>query len=1163
VVLTGDTPVRDLNLDGFPDFADGFGSGAGDITDPTRRVREGNSGADGIGAAFDRRFTQIGHGGSGFGVDQVDGGEDFQLRVGLGDSGTEELVRGLASAMNRRPTAVSLIGNITVNAHRGSVALTSGNHTYDFSMIGHGGNEVTELETSGVIAGDIAVTAFRDVTLEGSNIQVTAADDIHPRSQVQIGHGGYQHGFNYITGDVRVDAGRNIRLTSGPGRDSYAQIGHGGSEAWGQIGGLINRNSDLSWFALGARQDIPVSQRVSGNNVAIMVNERTGTTTRADVTRNYAISGNTANVSVEAGGDLLMTHHPATDLSYSNRGGVGNLSGQPDFGGELIAARGVDRAQFSWTLIGHGGRNVDFFYATGDVGNPQFNFADIAGNIGVSAGGNLTMQNGEGALFWTAIGHRASEAADRQGNPRHIAYAGTIDVEALGDVLLDASFAATNDQNVGVSGFGNPGERNSVAIGHGGAFDMFNIVVVDKDRNGTALGTVNGMVMDSDISVAAGGDVTLQGGRGYRASHAQIGHGYPSDAGNDQAFMNNAVRPADGGPNPFTGTMLNVGFNGDIAVEAGRDVNVLAGNNPWVRRPQDALVEYTQGALAVIGHGGAMMDTAASGNISVSAVRDLLIQAMQRTNTGVDPTATQIDGAVNNLARVGHFSTEYRLNDGNRDVNNVIQDGNISVVVGNDLILRGGRTADAVNQPIQLATAQIGLGGAGTNGGFTGNIDIRVGNDLITQDGTGGATNTRNNYLMIGNGDWLKNGSNTRTANGNATGTRSGDIRIATGRHATLDNTLIGHASSILGTVIAAGSDTYLAVSRNQPNFNLPGSTGVLTTNAGTIFSSGGYGIDGELRLYMPNRPNNSIAVGTFLNGFAYSDPDVTNPPLVGTGVSLAAGDARPDETLNVLEHTFTYDAEGLPQGTFTPQGAYTIVNGLGGFYALYYNNVAPRPIDPPTPPPGPMPPPFVPPVNPEQPPLLFRAPLTLDVFERQDENVDGSTFNFNEWRQPFPTYGASPFQVGYMGGLGGGNATVINMDGNVVPVPINLDVNATGEEPSGTGSSVPTLPVEEERRPGSVPGDFGTTTEGSGVQTGGGMGEDPFGAPPANPPAMGEDPFGAPPANPPATPPAMEDPFGAPPATPPATPPAMEDPFGAPPATPPATPPAMEANPS
>ena len=855
-LISGDLPDRDLNMDGFPDQINGYGSGAGDTGDPTRRVREGNSGADGIGYSTDRRWVQIGHGGSNFGVDRLDGAEDVQLRIDNTNSGTEEVMRA-GTAVNRDLTGINFIGNITVNAHNGSVSVTAGNHTYDYAMIGHGGNEASDLETASVAIGDVTVTAAKDITVSGSSVPFTGADNLHSRSQAQIGHGGYQFHLTYLTGDILVDAGGDILVRSGAYREQYAQIGHGGSEAYSSvIGGFYDRTEAFDTYDTGAITSTPILTDVTDTTVSL---------TYGSETKVYAIDGNTANVTVNAGGDILMTHPQSADRFYANRGGVG--AGGSDFGGEFNpGGLSSDRSGYAWTLIGHGGRAIDTIQAF----NPAYTRDDMIGNIAVNAGGDITLENNDGLFFWTAIGHRGTDGSERTGGAEYLAAGGTIDVSAGGSVFLNAGFAAANDQNVGDSGFGVPADRNPVAIGHGGTMDLYDFVVLDKDWNGVALATINGIVADSDITVTAGVNVLLQGGNAWRGSSAQIGNGFSSDVGNDRAHANNVA----------------TGFSGDIKVYAGNNIELRAGTNPWVATPiLGGAVEYTHNAYAVIGNGGALIDTPANGNIMVTAGHDLLMIGMRRpTQIGNDPASTRPDGPVDNIAQIGNFTTEYRNLSGTNDVNDGNHKGDITVVVGNNLTMVGGTTSDPVGQPNHLAYTQIGHGGAGVNGTNDGDITVFVKNDLVTIDGSTGGTDTLNNYVMIGHGDWLRDGSDDRTARISGVGARTGDIQVAVGDNASLFHTLVGHADPLVqaGLTTIAEGNTYFGVGRNYPFHT---GTGQLFTINGTVFSSAFYGFGSELRIYIPQREGNLMSTTTRLNESA-----ATYAGVDGGGVSFADG---------------------------------------------------------------------------------------------------------------------------------------------------------------------------------------------------------------------------------------------------------------------------------
>ncbi|MCB1232778.1 MAG: hypothetical protein KDN19_21215, partial [Verrucomicrobiae bacterium] len=402
-----------------------------------------------------------------------------------------------------------------------------------------------------------------------------------------------------------------------------------------------------------------------------------------------------------------------------------------------------------------------------------------------------------------------------------------------------------------------------VRIGHGGIFDNLDLITLD---DGTL---IHGIAADSDITVNVGGDMTMKGGKALRNSYAQVGHGYSSNNGGDPA------RPS--------------GFNGDITVNVGHDLVVEAGHQAIIESPIAGQEIPIEAAAAIIGHGGHLLDADLSGDISVYVGNDLTLTASNR-NLAVDtndPTTGYYEflgrdtsgnpiGSVYSIAKIGHWSTELDQISGQAAVDGDMT-GNITVVVGNDLTMNGGQASDltedtivagSIQRPTALAYAQIGHSGPGIGGIKDGNITIFVGNDFTTVDGNNspaGLVPNLNNYVMVGNGDWLRDGPSAPFPPAGGPGVRSGNIKIAVGENATLDHTLIGHADRAvlpsLATILSG--DTLFGVSRNTPFY---GGTGTLTATNGTVFSSGTYGFGGELRFYIPQRENNLMDITTRLN---------------------------------------------------------------------------------------------------------------------------------------------------------------------------------------------------------------------------------------------------------------------------------------------------------
>ena len=684
---------------------------------------------------------------------------------------------GGSTSLNRSLTHISLLGDINVNVTNGDLVMKSSNHTYGNAFIGHGGNELGDYETAGIMAGDITITVAGDLTMQaGGQAAVvdgfllghaaTGDNNDNFRSHVIIGHGGYRTGFQGAFGDITVNTGGDVHMTGGSYEHGSAKIGHGGRDAWGQVGGEFSRaeqysydgvNTDLTWTVIG--NDYRIQQTITPIVGAPVVTDRT-----------FTLSGNTTNIVVNAVGNITMDHLEAGEQRpYNVRVFDTNI------GSGLAIAN-------AFVQIGHGGSNNDLLRTPPAAGlvNTSYALSHKTGNIDVT-GFDITMLNGGGFNYWTRIGHGGSDGLDRatvnRGSyaanlPYYMVFTGDINVTALNNLVMDASAGAIYDQNSGGSAsgkVGNPNERSPVVIGHGGVWDNWGLVTLD---DGTM---VNGSVTASaDINVTVGNNMTMLGGNQRRSAYVQVGHGYPSDSGNDSFTRDNA----------------DIGQAGDITVIVGNDLYMEAGQNAVILQPVGPPELYVQGAEVRIGHGGSQIDGSTDGDISVYVGNDLTMIASQRTGPlGADSGGNPI-GSLFGLVQIGNGSAGA---DGFLSPVNGNHSGDIVVVVGNDLQMTGGFTADQFNEPVQGAYAQIGLGGVGVTGTKTGDITVLVGNNFTTTDGSDpvlGGTN----YVKVGHGGWMRDGFTLIVNSSRGAGTRSGDIDILVGNSANLDHTMIGHA---------------------------------------------------------------------------------------------------------------------------------------------------------------------------------------------------------------------------------------------------------------------------------------------------------------------------------------------------------------------------------
>ncbi|MDF1755885.1 MAG: filamentous hemagglutinin N-terminal domain-containing protein [Verrucomicrobiales bacterium] len=835
-------------------------------TEDQSETGSGNPGDTGLLTSRDSRYAKIGHGGtsaevgneaSGYSLNRTDRANElvqYRIPTDNSETGAGSVIGEIGQAQNRGLTFMTITGDIEVTAGR-NVSVIAGNDVDDFAQIGHGGTELADYETSSFIAGDISINAggYLEITAGGEVKWTGSASNRHMRGFAQVGHGGHQTGFLGYFGDISINTGGDITITAGAYGDNYAKIGHKGSDDWGQVAGEYDR--DENFFFDGVSIDI--DSTVTGTTATVLYSG-TGTDNLSGTTsKTFELSSNTANITIESGGSVSLLHLDAQERLNANQTDDINQNQMED----------------AYAQIGHGGNNWGGEYWRNDATN----FDDIVGNISVTTAGDLLMEGGNREGMWSRVGHGFTGTNVRVAHGETLMIAGEISVNAAQDVIMDGSAADEMDVNED-----QPAKDNGLAIGHG-AFVMDEgssrgqIAVLDG-------GEVNGISVPSTITVTAGRDILIQGGNGAQDVAGEIGaSGTQSQIGH--------------GASSFGDALSTLGFHGDIYVTAGRDLLLRSTDNGIIHDEAGFLVYSSSGGAAIIGNGGIHMDAPASGDIVVYVGNNLGMIAPQRIEEDVNLIGTRSDAGFThlNFTKIGHFSTE---NQDTGAVSTGLLEGDITVVVGNDLTMTGGRSTDhnSVNfedigldgetglygrQGVTAAFSQIGHGGPGINANLLGDIEVLVQNNFTTNDGTVDASGqvsplSGNNYVKIGHGDWMRDG--TVGFQGAATGLASGDIIVAIGGSADLEHTLIGHGDPAVSALLPGGGTTSFAVSRNYPFYGGEGyllATGITDQTdaigaellgtgmvSGTVFTSGSLGGD-PLSIYIPQRDSNLMEAGT------------------------------------------------------------------------------------------------------------------------------------------------------------------------------------------------------------------------------------------------------------------------------------------------------------
>ena len=493
------------------------------------------------------------------------------------------------------------------------------------------------------------------------------------------------------TGDINVTVGGDLTLTGGGFGGGFTQIGHGGNESYGQVGGDFDR-------------DVRIPD-IDGVMQAV----------------NTTINGTTANIVVDVAGDILM-NHLAPNNPYTT----------------------TSSAKFSpndaYSLIGHGGSATQLNADTASSNSVRY--WNKTGDVTVTTAGSLTMESGGGSNGWySRVGHGATRR-DRQSNGREALYSGAVVVNVGTDLVMNANKADNEFGDPRAGGaFSDQASRNPVAIGHGGTSDHTRInfdgdvtVTVGGDAtmksgkglegsyaqigNGGSGGfNTSGNADDvgeftGDVTVDITGSLTMQAnpdGQVYTVdptasanfdeivnSYVLIGNGgaqWRSDGTNDTATADGKVivtvstdltmtavnrQQAAFGPDGSNnwarviGGFVQIGnansgqnslgtANGDVYVEVGNDLTMTGGLGEG-----DAVEAANIGAFAQIGNGGAQMDGSITGDVEVRVGNNL------RTYDG--------NGIHDAYVKIGHG--DWQRDDPTRSGSGT-RSGDISVNVGN------------------------------------------------------------------------------------------------------------------------------------------------------------------------------------------------------------------------------------------------------------------------------------------------------------------------------------------------------------------------------------------------------------------------------------------------------------------------------------------------
>ena len=535
-------------------------------------------------------YVQIGNGGR---ATDYRGSGGARTGGGTGAGTSELIVDGLGF---RGDITINVGGDIRLEASDIKQAVAT-NQGVEIAVLNFQGNAANAAQRDN---GD-TTGAYIVGPLSGPNADAINGDDSQndpsagTRNYAMIGLGGHTSRGDH-NGAITINAGGNLDVIAGEGREAFAQIGSGGFDS-DRENSDNNRGGDIG---MTTDINIDIGGKLTMKGGGLQDGDTTG-----------------VQASLDAGtGDLVNPLDPAVELinvdddrgSYVQIGSGGASTGgnhHADIniitgtGAELEA--GPSNRQSGYGMVGSGstwGRSellsgdISLIARTGDItikaATPVIDSLDDP-NAGPANPGNVLtaresyFQIGNGGWDTDAQGGNqnnvAGDGSGFTGNITVIAAEGSIVIAGGGSDTLNNTRAVANTANDSGGNGSDHGRGLYAKIGNGGAH--------------------NGGDASGNILVSAGTDLTITGGRGGEIAYAQIGHGGNDDSGN---------------------------YSGTIDVNVGRDLIMQYGSRA------DAKGDLVRDAYAKIGHGSTIVDGGGQGdgthpregNITVSVGRDLL-----------------------------------------------------------------------------------------------------------------------------------------------------------------------------------------------------------------------------------------------------------------------------------------------------------------------------------------------------------------------------------------------------------------------------------------------------------------------------------------------------------------------------------------------------------
>ena len=623
-------------------------------------------------------------------------------------------------------------------------------------------------------AGNLTVNNSVTATTSGA-VRLSAGGDVQQNARIETQNG-----------DISVSAGGNVQQDE----QIVADTGNIALKA----GGNIQQNADT---------------KTKVGNIAVTADGDIAMDANAQT-----VSSVSGNVTVAAGGNATLQDVGA----YAGNVNVSAQQGNLVQNGQLLTGTG--------NITAHAGRDLTTLALTG---------AMFAGNIDLSAGGNISLQN-----VGTNGGNiNLNAGGDLTQHQQVLTTAGNITAHADGDLTTQGDTTVVGTGNIDYSAGGNA-DLQQVTTGNGNV-DLAatgnltqNALVQTGAGNITAKAGAD-LTTLADTTVVGAGDINYSAGGNANLQQVTTGNGNIDLAAIGNLTQNALVQTGAGNITAKAGADLTT--LADTTVVGAGDINYSAGGNANLQQVTTgngnidlaATGNLTQNALVQTGAGnitakaGADLTTLAdttvagtgdinysaggnanlqqvttgNGNVDLAAVGNLLQNALVHSGAGNITTSAGSDVTLNGETSTGQGNI--KLSAGQNLTQNALvhtNAGDVTTTAGRDIALNG--VTSTFNGNVNLTAGRDLTQNALVNA-TQGNVGAKAGRDLLMTSVASTTTTTGNvDYSAAGNatvqeigvdsgnvnvtaqGNLVQNGT-IGVNNGNVSADAKGDLTMSVG----------------------------------------------------------------------------------------------------------------------------------------------------------------------------------------------------------------------------------------------------------------------------------------------------------------------------------------------------------------------------------------------